>query len=196
MGNKSYYLKIILLILLLIMVAVTVTYAYFQIKVSGIESVSTINVGGSQLEIKYVGSNSITANLIAPAWSETKYFSVEIKNTTGKEVRYDINIEVIDSNFYTVASPDKGYLQYELKKCTSSLNNTCTQKLVDTSLIDVQTGTKKVTTISTTESSGTTYYALDFIYPDTGVAQSQRGTDGNLVHFSGYVKLVSNTKTS
>ena len=52
-----------------------------------------------------------------------------------------------------------------------------------------------MTTISTTETSETTYYALEFLYSDTGVAQSQRGTDGELVHFSGYVTLVSSTNT-
>ena len=195
MDRKKLVVKLSMFLLLITVLTVGITFAYFQIKLSGIESVSTVSVGGSQLEIKYVGTNQVVADRIIPSWSDTKYFSVEIKNTTGKTVEYDINIEVVDSNFYTTASPDKGYMQYKLKKCTTSSNDTCTEVLVDASIIDVQTGTKKVTTISTTETSGTTYYALDFIYPDTGVAQSQRGTDGELVHFSGYVTLVSSTNT-
>ena len=195
MDRKKLVVKLSMFLLLITVLTVGITFAYFQIKLSGIESVSTVSVGGSQLEIKYVGTNQVVADRIIPSWSDTKYFSVEIKNTTGKVVEYDINIEVEDSNFYTEASPDKGYMQYKLKKCTTSSNDTCTDVLVDASIIDVQTGTKKVTTISTTETSGTTYYALDFIYPDTGVAQSQRGTDNELVHFSGYVTLVSSTNT-
>lgn len=195
MDSKKLVVKLSMFLLLITVLTVGITFAYFQIKVSGIESVSTVSVGGSQLEIKYVGTNQVVADRIIPSWSDTKYFSVEIKNTTGKVVKYDINIEVVDSNFYTEASPDKGYMQYKLKKCTTSSNDTCTEVLVDASIIDVQTGTKNVTTISTTETSGTTYYALDFIYPDTGVAQSQRGTDNELVHFSGYVTLVSSTNT-
>ena len=195
MDSKKLVVKLSMFLLLITVLTVGITFAYFQIKVSGIESVSTVSVGGSQLEIKYVGTNQVVADRIIPSWSDTKYFSVEIKNTTGKVVKYDINIEVVDSNFYTEASPDKGYMQYKLKKCTTSSNDTCTEVLVDASIIDVQTGTKKVTAISTTETSGTTYYALDFIYPDTGAAQSQSGTDGELVHFSGYVTLVSSTNT-
>lgn len=195
MKNKQVLLKSLLLIVLVVLISVSATYAFFQIQLNGIESTSTVSIGGSQLEIKYTGTNNITANLITPGWSETKYFNVELKNTTGKTVKYDINIEVVDSNFYTTAQADKGYLQYVLKKCTSASTDTCTEELVGTSVIDVQTGTKNVTTISTTETSGTTYYALDFIYPDTGVAQSQKGTDDELVHFSGYVTLVSNTNT-
>ena len=195
MDRKKFVVKLSMFLLLIIVLTIGITFAYFQIKLSGIESSSTISVGGSQLEIIYVGTNQVVADRIIPSWSDTKYFSVEIKNTTRKVVKYDINIEVVDSNFYTEASPDKGYMQYKLKKCTTSSNDTCTEVLVDASIIDVQTGTKKVTRISTTETSGITYYALDFIYPDTGVAQSQRGTDNELVHFSGYVTLVSSTNT-
>lgn len=172
-----------------------ITYAYFQIQLNGIESSSTINVGGSALELNYIGTKNIIADNIYPGWKDTKLFNVEVNNTTGKTVKYDINVEVVDSNFYTPAQSDKGYMQYVLKKCTGASTDTCTEELVGTSIIDVQTGTKKVTTIETTRESSITYYSLEIIYPETGVAQSQKRRYGELVHFSGYVTLVSNKNT-
>ena len=86
-------------------------------------------------------------------------------------------------------------MQYVLKKCTSASTDTCTEELVGTSIIDVQTGTKKVTTIETTEESSITYYSLEVIFPEAGEVQSQRVTDGELLYFSGYVTIYSNTNT-
>ena len=76
-----------------------ITYAYFQIQLNGIELSSTINVGGSVLELNYIGTKNIIADNIYPGWKDTKLFNVEVNNTTGKTVKYDINIEVVDSNF-------------------------------------------------------------------------------------------------
>ena len=176
---------------MIIAITISVTYAYFQFKVNGVESSTTVIVDAAQLSIEYAGSNMIKASKISPSWSEKKYFNVRINNESNKGVNFSVNVVVEDSNFYTTATPNLGYLNYKLTKCTDKNDTECTEVIQDTTLLNIQSGQKLVANISETAGTKTNYYALEFIYPDTGVPQKQRGEDGLLYHFSGFVTIGS-----
>ena len=191
MKNKKTIVKLSMLLILIIAITISVTYAYFQFKVNGVESSTTIIVDATQLSIEYVGSNMIKASKISPSWSEKKYFNVRINNESNKSVNFSVNVVVEDSNFYTTATPNLGYLKYKLTKCTDKNDTECTEVIQDSTLLNIQSGQKSVATISETAGTKTNYYALEFIYPDTGVPQKQRGEDGLLYHFSGFITIGS-----
>ena len=196
MKNKTNLIKIVALILLVVIISVSATYAFFQIRLIDIESASTVSVAGAELKLKYEGRNEITANYVQPGWSDTKYFNVEVTNKSSKSISYYINLQVLNSNFYTTASNDKGYLQYKLKKCTDENDKICTEVLVNTAIVDVQKrGIKRITEITTNATSEKNYYALEISYPDTGYIQSQRGENGEILHFSGNVTISSFANT-
>lgn len=191
MKNKKIIVKLSMLLILIIAITISVTYAYFQFKVNGVESSTTVIVDAAQLSIEYAGSNMIKASKISPSWSEKKYFSININNETNKGVNFSVNVVVEDSNFYTTASSNLGYLNYKLTKCTDKNDTECTEVIQDSTLLNIQSGQKLIANISETAGTQTNYYALEFIYPDTGVPQKQRGEDGLLYHFSGFVTLGS-----
>ena len=95
LNNKNnIFVKAMFFVVLAIVLIVGVTYAYFSADITGVESESTISVGGATLAIKYEGSNSITAQNVIPGWIDKKYFSVDVTNTSGKDISYDINLVV------------------------------------------------------------------------------------------------------
>ena len=198
LNNKNnIFVKIMLCVVLAIVLTVGVTYAYFRANITGIESVSTISVGGATLAIKYEGSNSITAENVIPGWSAKKYFNVDVTNTAGKEISYDIKLVVENSNFVTPDTYDEApplapsFLIFALFECDSADDKTCSTFLSDEEdIVAIQSGEQLVHTI-TTKTSGKKYYALSLGFPNLDAEQSQTGTDGNPLYFSGYVTLES-----
>ena len=198
LNNKNnIFAKAMVFVVLAIILTVGVTYAYFRANITGVESVSTISVGGATLAIKYEGTNSITAENVIPGWIDKKYFSVDVTNTSGKDISYDINLVVENSNFDTPDTYDEAdplapsYLFFGLSECDSADDKTCSTFLSDGGdIVAIQNGEQLVGTI-TTKTSGKKYYALWLGFPNEDAEQSQTGTDGNPLTFSGYVTLES-----
>ena len=195
--QSSVFVKTMIFVVLAIILTVGVTYAYFRANITGVESESTISVGGATLAIKYEGSNSITAENVIPGWIDKKYFSVDVTNTSGKDISYDIKLVVENSNFVTPDTYDEAdplapsFLVFDLFECDSADDKTCSTFLSDKEeIVAIQSGEQLVHTI-TTKTSGKKYYALLLAFPDLDAEQSQTGTDGNPLTFSGYVTLES-----
>ena len=196
LNNKNnIFVKTMIFVVLAIILTVGVTYAYFRANITGVESVSTISVGGATLAIKYEGSNSITANNVIPGWSDKKYFNVDVTNTSGKDISYDINLVVENSNFVTPDTYNEAdslapsFLAFALSECDSTDDKTCDNYLND-DIIEIQSGEQLLYSV-TTNTSGKKYYALGIAFPNEDAPQSQTGTDGNPLTFSGYVTLTS-----
>lgn len=178
---------------LVIMIGIGISYAYFAANFYNSESVSTIKVGSARLELSYeADTNDIVASGIEPGWTASKYFTINSMNTTGKDVTYNIKLVVESSNFYTVETVGKGSLYYELYSCTERNGSECTN-LVESTILDISSGEKTVYVASAVD--GAAYYRFILTYKDdTENIQSQYGTDGNLVGFSGYVSIDSDDK--
>ena len=189
-NKKPNLVKAFVFVAFAIILTVGVTYAYFRANITGVESESTISVGGATLAIKYEGSNLITAQNVIPGWSAKKYFNVDVTNTSGKDITYDINLVVTNSNFNITNDTGNSYLEYALYKCTSNTDTACETVITSSSLLDIQSGEKKVYSAKT-KTSGKKYYALEIVFPNLDEEQSQTGTDGNPLTFSGYVTLES-----
>lgn len=203
--KNNIIIKSLLLAITVIILGIGTTYAYFQIAVSGNETATTINVGGAQFKLAYAaGSQTITATNIIPGWSSKKLFNVTATNGANKALSYNINLIVSSSNFFissantdnTSTKAGTSYLTYALNSCSSSTDTTCSTSIVAAKTLDIQSGTKTVTTI-TNHTTGTKYYALIMAFPNsTSLAQSQTGTDGAALKFTGRVNISSSTTIS
>ena len=193
--QSGVFVKTMIFVVLAIILTVGVTYAYFRANITGVESESTISVGGATLAIKYEGSNLITAQNVIPGWIDKKYFNVDLTNTSRKDISYDINLVVEKNNFfnpdtYDWSQPlDPSYLRFTLFECDSAEDKVCDTYLSD-ALIYTQSGDQFVYRV-TTNTSGKRYYALEIVFPNPTVEQSQTGTDGNPLYFSGYITIDS-----
>lgn len=202
MKNNNVIIKALILVITVIALGTGATYAYFQIAVSGNETGTTINVEGAQFKLTYAsGSQTISASNIIPGWSSKKLFNVTATNGSGKALTYNINLVVSSSNFFTSAADTNNtstkagtsYLTYALNTCSSSTDTTCSTSVLAEKTLDIQSGTKTVSTISN-HTSGTKYYALIMAFPNnTSLAQSQTGTDGATLKFTGRVTISSST---
>lgn len=191
LNNKNnIFVKAMFFVVLAIVLTVGVTYAYFRADITGVESESTISVGGATLAIKYEGTETITGENVIPGWTDKKYFNVDVTNTSRKDISYDIKLVVLNSNFYTTNSSGNSYLEYALYECSSEADTTCETVIKSSSLLDIQSGDKLVYT-ATTNTSVKTYYALELSFPNQNAVQSQTGTNDQPLTFSGYVTIES-----
>ena len=194
MDINKLIIKSITLIILVLVITLGISYAYFQVRFAGLESTSTISIGGADISIEYTGTQTIIAQNVIPGWSGKKYFKLDIKNSRNEQINYDINLVVQNSNFYTTTEAGKSYLTYGLYECSSSSDTSCTTELAPHKLLDVSgSGTRTVKSVTNTKTE-TKYYALELKFPNQTVAQTKTGTDGNLVTFSGYVTINSSNK--
>lgn len=199
MKKNNIIFKALVLVVTVIALGATATYAYFQIAVSGSESVSTINVSGATLKLVYSNGSELTASNIIPGWTGTKNFQVDVTNGTGKAVSFDINLIVDSSNFYTSYSETvsgtagTSYLTYALNKCTGS-GTGCTTSVVSATTLGIQSGLQLVKTISNAP-AGSNYYQLVLAFPNkTDVPQKQTGTNNQPLAFTGHVTVTSSDK--
>ena len=188
--KNSIFVKTMVFVLLAIVLTVGVTYAYFRANITGVESVSTISIGGATLKIVYEGTETINAENVIPGWSAKKYFNVDVTNTSGKDIKYDINLVVTNSNFNITSDTGNSYLNYALYKCTSNTDTECKTVITSSSILDIQSGEKKVYSAKT-KTSGKTYYALELSFPNQDAVQTQTGTNDQPLTFNGYVTLES-----
>ena len=189
-NKNNIFVKAMVFVVLAIILTVGVTYAYFRANITGVESVSTISIGGATLKIVYEGTETIAAENVIPGWSAKKYFNVDVTNTSRKDIEYDINLVVTNSNFNTTNDTGNSYLEYALYKCTSNTDTACETAITSSSILDIQSGEKKVYSAKT-KTSGKTYYALELSFPNQDAVQSQTGTNDQPLTFTGYVTLVS-----
>ena len=189
-NKNNILLKITLFVVLAIILTVGVTYAYFRATITGVESVSTISIGGATLKIVYEGTETINGENIIPGWSAKKYFNVDVTNTSGKDIEYDINLIVTNSNFNTTNDTGNSYLEYALYRCTSNTDTACETVITSSNILDIQSGEKKVYSAKT-KTSGKTYYALELSFPNQDAVQTQTGTNDQPLTFNGYVTLES-----
>ena len=188
--QSSVFVKTMIFVVLAIILTVGVTYAYFRATITGVESESTISIGGATLKIVYEGTETINAENVIPGWSAKKYFNVDVTNTSGKDIEYDINLVVTNSNFNTTNDTGNSYLEYALYKCTSNTDIACETTITSSSILDIQSGEKQVYSAKT-KTSGKTYYALELSFPNQDTVQTQTGTNDQPLTFTGYVTLVS-----
>ena len=188
--QSSVFVKTMIFVVLAIILTVGVTYAYFRATITGVESESTISIGGATLKIVYEGTETINAENVIPGWSAKKYFNVDVTNTSGKDIEYDINLVVTNSNFNTTNDTGNSYLEYALYKCTSDTDTACETVITSSSILDIQSGEKQVYSAKT-KTSGKTYYALELSFPNQDAVQTQTGTNDQPLTFTGYVTLVS-----
>ena len=189
-NKNNIFVKAMFFVVLAVVLTVGVTYAYFKANITGVESVSTISIGGATLKIVYEGTETINAENVIPGWSAKKYFNVDVTNTSGKEISYDINLVVTNSNFNITNDTGNSYLEYALYKCTSNTDTACETVITNSSILDIQSGEKKVYSAKT-KTSGKTYYALELILPNQDAVQTQTGTNDQPLTFNGYVTLES-----
>ena len=189
-NKNNIFVKAMVFVVLAIILTLGVTYAYFRATITGVESESTISIGGATLKIVYEGTETINAENVIPGWSAKKYFNVDVTNTSGKDIEYDINLVVTNSNFNTTNDTGNSYLEYALYKCTSDTDTACETVITSSSILDIQSGEKKVYSAKT-KTSGKTYYALELSFPNQDAVQSQTGTNDQPLTFTGYVTLVS-----
>ena len=187
-NKNNIFVKAFVFVVLAIILTVGVTYAYFRATITGVESESTISIGGATLKIVYEGTETINAENVIPGWSAKKYFNVDVTNTSGKEISYDINLVVENNNFDTEETMNS-WLEFSLYECNSTEDKVCDTYLTD-DWIYTQSGDQLVYS-ATTKTSVKTYYALEIEFPNLDEEQSQTGTDGNPLYFSGYVTLTS-----
>ena len=190
MKDNNLFVKTMIFVVLAIILTVGVTYAYFRATITGVESESTISIGGATLKIVYEGTETINAENVIPGWSAKKYFNVDVTNTSGKDIEYDINLVVTNSNFNTTNDTGNSYLEYALYRCTSNTDTACETVITSSSILDIQSGEKKVYSAKT-KTSGKTYYALELSFPNQDAVQTQTGTNDQPLTFNGYVTLVS-----
>ena len=189
-NKNNIIVKAMVFVLLAIVLTVGVTYAYFRANITGVESESTISIGGATLKIVYEGTETINAENVIPGWSAKKYFNVDVTNTSGKDIEYDINLVVTNSNFNTTNDTGNSYLEYALYKCTSNTDKACETVITSSSILDIPSGEKKVYSAKT-KTSGKTYYALELSFPNQDAVQTQTGTNDQPLTFTGYVTLES-----
>ena len=113
-NKNNIFVKAMFFVVLAVVLTVGVTYAYFRATITGVESESTISIGGATLKIVYEGTETINAENVIPGWSAKKYFNVDVTNTSGKEISYDINLVVTNSNFNITNDTGNSYLEYAL----------------------------------------------------------------------------------
>ena len=201
MKNNSVIIKALVLVVTVIALGATATYAYFQVAVSGSETVSTINISGATLKLTYSNGSELKAENIIPGWTGTKNFQVDVINGTNKTVSFDVNLIVDSSNFYTSYSTTisgtagTSYLTYALNKCTG-LGTGCTTSEVPATTLGIQSGPQLVKKISPAP-VGSNYYQLVLAFPNKpDVAQKQTGTDNNPLTFTGHVTVSSSDQIS
>ena len=189
-NQTSVFVKSMIFVVLAIILTVGVTYAYFRANITGVESVSTISIGGATLKIVYEGTETINAENVIPGWSAKKYFNVDVTNTSGKNIEYNINLVVTNSNFNITNDTGNSYLEYALYRCTSDTDTACETTITSSNILDIQSGEKLVYSAKT-KTSGKTYYALELSFPNQDAVQTQTGTNDQPLTFTGYVTLVS-----
>lgn len=191
--NKKMIRVSISFCVLVILIGIGISYAYFAANFYNSESQSTIKVGSATLELSYENdTGDIVVNGVEPGWVASKYFTINSLNTTGKSVTYNIKLMVDGSNFYTEETVGKGSLYYSLYSCTEKNGEECTN-LVEETVLDISSGSKTVYVASAVD--GDVYYRFILSYKDdTENIQSQYGTDGNLLSFSGYISVDSDDK--
>ena len=189
-NQNNILLKTMFFVVLAIILTVGVTYAYFRANITGVESVSTISIGGATLKIVYEGTETINAENVIPGWSDKKYFNVDVTNTSRKDISYDINLIVTNSNFNITNDTGNSYLEYALYSCTSNTDTECKTVITSSSILDIQSGEKKVYSAKT-KTSGKTFYALELSFPNQDAVQTQTGTNNQPLTFTGYVTLES-----
>ena len=192
-NKNNIFVKTMVFVVLAVVLTVGVTYAYFRANITGVESESTISIGGATLKIVYEGTETINAENVIPGWSAKKYFNVDITNTSGKEISYDINLVVTNSNFNITNDTGNSYLEYAVYNCTSDTDTACETVITSSSILDIQSGEKKVYSVKT-KTSVKTYYALELRFPNQDAVQTQTGTNDQPLTFNGYVTLVSGGK--
>ena len=189
-NKNNIIVKAMVFVVLAIILTVGVTYAYFRANITGVESESTISIGGATLKIVYEGTETINAENVIPGWSAKKYFNVDVTNTSRKDISYDINLIVTNSNFNITNDTGNSCLEYALYKCTSNTDTECETTITSSSILDIQSGEKLVYNAKT-KTSGKTYYALELSFPNQDAVQTQTGTNDQPLTFNGYVTLVS-----
>ena len=85
-NKNNIFVKAMVFVVLAIILTVGVTYAYFRATITGVESESTISIGGATLKIVYEGTETINAENVIPGWSAKKYFNVDVTNTSRKDI--------------------------------------------------------------------------------------------------------------
>ena len=202
MHKNGYKKRIVILsislIITLLIIGVGIAYSYFAMSLRNLETSSTILVDSGSVSFSFEGGeNNISAENITPGWtSENKYFSVTSTNKTSKTFTYSINLYVDSSNFDIVDEAGNSYLSYQLLKC-SSQGSDCTTSLsngiVSRNYYEVSLYQETVSKAT----AGTKYYSLVLNYPnDENNAQSQYGTDGELLKFAGHITITSDDRLS
>lgn len=181
--------------ILIIMIGIGITYAYFSANFYNAESKSTIKVGSATISVVYeANTNDIVSDAVEPGWEGSKYFTISSNNTSNKDVTYKINLEVDNSNFYTTVIEGKSNLYYQLFTCTEK-NGTSCSNITNSTLLNINSGTKNIYTTTITNGSNSIYYKLVLNYPnDEENYQSQYGIDDKLLNFSGHITITSEDK--
>ena len=187
-NKNNVFIKTTLFVVLAIILTVGVTYAYFRADITGVESESTISVGGAQLSITYVGTETITAENVIPGWSAKKYFNITSNNPSNIPITFDVVLVIDKSNFNTGWGGSNSYLSSYMYKCSSSTDKTCSK--LSGLIVSKQSGKITQQRITTT-TNGTEYYAFELVFPDTRVEQNQTGTDGKVLTFQGHIEIES-----
>lgn len=193
--NKKILSLSISLCILVIGIGIAVTYAYFAANFYNVESKSTINVGAANIGVTFTqNNNNIVASGIEPGWNASKYFTVTVSNSTNKTVNYDVKLNVVSNNFSKSSTIGNGSsrLYYTFYRC-SAANGTSCSTLKSTTQLTISSGSVKLHSENGLY-RGTSYYRLMMKYPDDNVVQSQYGTDGKLLNFSGYITVTSDSK--
>ena len=187
-NEDKFIIKMFAFVLFAVILTASVTYAYFELEVEGNEEVSTISVGGAQLSITYVGTETITAENVIPGWSAKKYFNITSNNQVNIPITFDVVLVIDKSNFNTGGGGSNSYLNSIMYKCSSSSDKICSQLSGRT--VWKQSGKITQQRITTT-TNGTDYYAFELYFPDTGVEQKQTGIDGEVLTFQGHIEIVA-----
>ena len=210
--NKRIKMFGIFLVVSIIVIGIGITYAFFIGTVVNAETSSTILIDSADYEITYYGGENpnVTGSFLAPGWSSTKTFKITSMNKTSNAINYEVNIKVLDSNFFTAFSNvdnratnvGSSNLMYSLGLCDSNYQN-C-NLIVTESVINKNNpnGTSNdylallyTQTIPANSINLEHYYKLTLSFPDlSDVVQTQRGVDNEHLRFSGHVFITSSGK--
>lgn len=190
--NDNMIVKALVLVVTVMILGISTTYAYFAVNISGVETESTIKVGGATISATYAaGSNTITGTNVIPGWSADKTFSINA--TTSKAIDININLVIDSSNFQTTAGNTNSYLQYQLFSCTDATCASTTALDTNPVTIDKTSGSIKLYTWTTPATGGTSYYKFVLLFPNTTGVQPQTGTGGAL-QFGGHITIDSSSQ--
>lgn len=181
--ENRYVLLIVVILTFVSIVLSSLTLAYFNIEVPS-ESESTMKIEGAEIYANYGNSSSINLTDIEPSDTIIGYkdFSIDVKNTSSKEVSVYIYIDILYSD-YTDASND-GVLYYELVSGSDTI--------VSKSMINaVKSGKSLVYELkipSGTEAK-TIDYRLNIYFPISDKIQNlNKGEDGTM-KFNGKIEV-------